>query len=446
MTERRRRSRSTSRGRHVSGPKIRTRSSSRDGGRSSVNKRPCTDFNDCDGFFVPFRCLIPPDCAGVIIGKGGSVIDRLSKESKALISILSANQNPKGLADRILSISGSLKSRESALHSILALIRDYFRKSDHEKDLFVCLIPEHTAPLVIGHRGNVLSEITDRTKCYLSVSQKSIPYTTDRPVTMEGSVKAIVAAFTRINTIIQAFYDSGKLSKSDFLIEVKTRTEKDTVKDVKTDKPDRTDRAEKDNKADRTDKSIDRANRDKTDKTVNVAIPDSFDSTIPFVMGTTEEESDWATQSIGLSILKELENEFCVKITISDSGLYIVGTHGAKKSVIKRIVTSLKNDVKRVEHLINVLTKIDLPNYEKLRHSTFSWDPLVEKNVHQLRCSLKPTKEMHAKCPGVEIVTVDNSTIQISGSRQQIALAVFTLLASDQPNDIEEDEGLDYSV
>ena len=115
MVERRRRSQSRSASvvRRLDS-RIRTRSQSRSPNHESSVKRPYRKI-DSEEFYTPYRCLIPSDSAGSVIGKGGAFLRRLQQDTGVEISLLKSEDNPGTLDDRICVINGSPRTKDDAL-------------------------------------------------------------------------------------------------------------------------------------------------------------------------------------------------------------------------------------------------------------------------------------------------------------------------------------------
>ncbi|XP_078440058.1 binding to TOMV RNA 1L (long form) isoform X2 [Wolffia australiana] len=72
------------------------------------------------------RIIVPNSCCGGIIGKGGSTIKSLIEESGAGIKISPQDHAYVGLNDRLVTLTGSLEERMSALYLIMSkLVEDY---------------------------------------------------------------------------------------------------------------------------------------------------------------------------------------------------------------------------------------------------------------------------------------------------------------------------------
>ena len=288
------RSRSTSRVRR----NYRDRSRSR-----SLRRRPDHSHNrsgrsstETGNFFVPYRCLIPPECAGYVIGTGATLLKRVTEDTGAHISVIQKDASPKGLSDRIVVISGSLRSRNDALCWMIERIRKYFDKTDRDRDMFVCLIPDTAAPLVIGARGAVIKKIRDDSGADIDIPSSAAPGLSDRGITIKGSVRETVAAISDLNEILQEYIGKGRLVRSDFSF------------------CDRFVEQSRDNSPE-----IRRSRPETPDDMPKFDVDDNYDSKLPARFLVTTEQADWLTSSPIVNKLKAIESQNNTLIDITDT-------------------------------------------------------------------------------------------------------------------------------
>jgi len=292
------RSRSTSRVRRA----YRERSRSRSQRRRSDDRAPLaySSSNSGSDFWVPYRCLIPPDCAGYLIGTGATLLKRLSEDTGAHVSVIHKDQSPKGLNDRIIVITGSMRSRNEALGWILERIRKFYDKDDRDREMFVCLIPDSSAPMVIGGRGACIRKIRDESGADVDVPSKNAPGMNDRGILIKGSVRETVSAVSEINRIVQEYVEKGRLVKSDFEF-------CDKFPGPSTDRS----RA--------SSPEVRRSRPDTPDDMPKFDVADDYVSRLPARFLITTEQADWLTSPSIVEKLREIETRFKTQINITDT-------------------------------------------------------------------------------------------------------------------------------
>ena len=289
------RSRSTSRVRR----NYRERSRSRSQRRRSDEHQPSRVRSDADKnvFYVPYRCLIPPECAGYLIGTGASLLKRLTEDTGAHITVIHKDASPKDLTDRIVVITGPLRSRNEALGWILERVRKYYDKDERDRDMFACLIPDIAAPMVIGSRGTVVRKIRDESGADVDVQSKSPPGMSDRGVVIKGTVRETVAAIADVNRIVQEYVEKGKLTKSHFPF---------------------CERFPGPGRSRESSTEI-RRNRTDTDDMPKFDVADDYDSKLPARFVLTTEQADWLTSSAIVEKLRLIESKHNTLITVTDT-------------------------------------------------------------------------------------------------------------------------------
>ena len=283
---------------------MRSRSIGRGDVNHGSNKRTFEQSKASNSFFVPFRCLISPDCAESLIG---SVFSRISRESGADVAVLRLEDNPEGLEDRVVSINGSMKCKEKALYAILRLNRELNQMDSRDKRVFVCLIPESAGSLVVGSRGCVLDKICLSSACKISVGKAPIPKTTDIVVTIEGSVDGIITAVCEITDVIQDGATRGKFTRADFVVCEKFPPKEQSPMEI---------------------------------------VDDSFDSGVPFRVLVTSREADLLTTEPLISQISEFEKNSNILLKISkielvsglDEILQVSGSYLGKQTAIAAII------------------------------------------------------------------------------------------------------------
>ena len=299
MTERRRRSRSSSRDRRE-----RRRSPSRSGGdgRRGDSKRPRDEVEPVKSFYVPYRCLIPPESAGQLIGRGGSLLRQLVATTGAQVHVLRSEDNPRGLHDRIVIVNGSEKEKDDALQCVINTLRDYRRKDARDRETFVCLIPDGAGPMLIGTRGQNVHSISHRTGAEIDIAKECIRDTTDRPVTIKGTLKQTIMAMSLLNEGMQDYANRGRLVKRDFSF-------CDMFPPMGGSGPEKRSRRE----------SLERETPRPQPQSFTIPVPKDFDSGIPAVISVTREEADWLVSSETIERVKKIESIHHCLVSIQEA-------------------------------------------------------------------------------------------------------------------------------
>ncbi|CEM07431.1 unnamed protein product [Vitrella brassicaformis CCMP3155] len=178
-----------------------------------------TNSSNSNAFFQrgpPSRCLLPPDSVGYIVGKSGQHIRQITDDSGASIDVSRDAEAPPDLSDKIVTINGTPHAKESAVGALLRRLRQINKQTMQERGVFVIIIPDKSAPAIIGQRGNTINELCKSTECEIHISKDSISGMIERPVTLSGSVNAIMNAISSINEIIADMVNNGKLGPGDF--------------------------------------------------------------------------------------------------------------------------------------------------------------------------------------------------------------------------------------
>lgn len=212
MTSRRRKSRSRSRPRRSDARNSRSRSRKR-GSRASERPRiPSVD----NKFHVPYRCLIPPDAAGSIIGKSAVLLRDLVDETGVEVQVLRPDENPLGLEDRIVILNGPHQAKDDALAWLLNRLREHFNKRSDDNMTFVSFIPMSISSVIIGNKGSTIRDLTNQSGAEIGISKERVRDTPDAAVTLRGRPSGIVRAMSLIHRIVQNLHDRGELRERDF--------------------------------------------------------------------------------------------------------------------------------------------------------------------------------------------------------------------------------------
>eukprot|EP00441_Pelagodinium_beii_P043656 CAMPEP_0197634252 /NCGR_PEP_ID=MMETSP1338-20131121/10395_1 /TAXON_ID=43686 ORGANISM="Pelagodinium beii, Strain RCC1491" /NCGR_SAMPLE_ID=MMETSP1338 /ASSEMBLY_ACC=CAM_ASM_000754 /LENGTH=365 /DNA_ID=CAMNT_0043206077 /DNA_START=14 /DNA_END=1108 /DNA_ORIENTATION=+ len=166
---------------------------------------------------VPYRCLVPADAVSFIIGKGGANIRQISDNSGANVSISKDGDTPSTLADKIVTIGGvTTDSKQRACAEVVRKLRQMQGVTDMEPGVFVIIIPQISAPVIIGAKGAQIKSIMEQSGAEINVGRESIIGMPDQPISINGTLDQVVSAVSKLNTVLQDMVDRGKLTERDF--------------------------------------------------------------------------------------------------------------------------------------------------------------------------------------------------------------------------------------
>jgi len=166
---------------------------------------------------VPWRCLVPADAVSFIIGKGGANIRELSETSGARVVVSKEGETPATLADKIVTISGLVEQKESACAQVLKKLRQMQGVNEHEPGVFVIIVPQISAPVIIGSKGAQIKSIMENSGAEINVGREAIIGMPDQPISINGTLDQVVSAVSKLNGVLQDMADRGKLMDKDFV-------------------------------------------------------------------------------------------------------------------------------------------------------------------------------------------------------------------------------------
>lgn len=152
------------------------------------------------------RVLIDNYEASVIIGKAGANVKKIRQDSSAFVSILKTEGSSK---ERVMQIKGSVEFNAHALRLIATLLidNDNERKADPENVLdqwtFKLLVHKSLAGAIIGKGGEIIRTMQSESGARISLSTEPVAASTEKTVTVSGSVENLHDVCTRILTQIR---------------------------------------------------------------------------------------------------------------------------------------------------------------------------------------------------------------------------------------------------
>jgi transcription antitermination factor NusA-like protein len=99
---------------------------------------------------------------------------------------------------------------------VLGVFREYYRANDRERISFVIIVPDEAAALIIGKAGKCIKELRSFCDSEIEVSDKIIPGTQDRPVTIKADFRGTVKALERIASIVDSFALKKEMTPDQF--------------------------------------------------------------------------------------------------------------------------------------------------------------------------------------------------------------------------------------
>lgn len=185
----------------------------------SVSAEPWKALDHLMAVPVPFRCLVPADTAGFIIGRGGHERRRIEEETGAGLTVLGDHEVPQELADKVVVINGSTMQKEVACRHVVEKIRQVQRVSAEEDAVFVASVPGQAMFAVVGEGGTQIKEVAELSGAEVVISRECIFGTNDWPVSITGSAQSVVSAAAQIIEIIDDLVAQGVLCDPVFLAE-----------------------------------------------------------------------------------------------------------------------------------------------------------------------------------------------------------------------------------
>eukprot|EP00457_Paulinella_chromatophora_P005632 gb/GEZN01005649.1/.p1 GENE.gb/GEZN01005649.1/~~gb/GEZN01005649.1/.p1 ORF type:complete len:553 (-),score=82.33 gb/GEZN01005649.1/:77-1735(-) len=153
------------------------------------------------------RGLVSNKESGIIIGKGGANISKIRDDSFTFINILK-NDFPSS-PERVVKIKGDVHGVTQALQLITSLLGQERPHKDAEamdqpgvkigeKSQFKLLIHKQQAGAIIGKGGEVIKQMQEQTGCRIQLSNDVLDNSTDKSVTLSGSLESVHLAIQAI--------------------------------------------------------------------------------------------------------------------------------------------------------------------------------------------------------------------------------------------------------
>lgn len=160
----------------------------------------------------PWCCLVPAEVAGLVIGRGGSVVQGICQETGANIDISGDDDTPESLSDRIVTIWGTASEKEAACLSVVRITHRHQDAAENEDGIFVLVVPSVARSAIMGPEGSVVAKMASASGADVNISKSLVEGTDLQPISIEGTVSQTMPVIVQIGSIVQELATSGKFS------------------------------------------------------------------------------------------------------------------------------------------------------------------------------------------------------------------------------------------
>lgn len=167
-----------------------------------------------DSSTVSLRMYCPVKEAGLIVGKKGETISHLREKANVRILV---SENLKNVPERIVSVKGSA---ENVARAFGLITRTILEEPEDEPASIMSkqfnmklLVPHPMVGYIIGKQGAKFREIEDNSAAKLKAAEHTLPYSTDRVLSVSGVGDAIHIAVYYISQVMLEHRDCLKKHK-----------------------------------------------------------------------------------------------------------------------------------------------------------------------------------------------------------------------------------------
>ncbi|CAF0725404.1 unnamed protein product [Didymodactylos carnosus] len=155
----------------------------------------------------PLRILVPSECVGAIIGKGGAQIKQIKQQTHAKVDVnkTESNSNSTPNQERVIIIRGQQDHCVQACYEILKIMYDDAQIKNRSTEIVLKIIAHNNyIGRIIGKGGNIINNIKKDTDCIVTVSSVSdvTPYNCERIITIKGEldneIKALEIIYSKL--------------------------------------------------------------------------------------------------------------------------------------------------------------------------------------------------------------------------------------------------------
>lgn len=149
------------------------------------------EFTEEEDEILYFKILCPQPVTGLIIGKGGSIINHMNATCGARIKLSQNNEYYPTTNDRILVISGDRKGMLNAVNELVTRIVEAPERRPHsynpdfqptrsqnQNHQIRLLIPRIASGTLIGKGGSVIKQMSEKTGCKMQLGEETDPFMT----------------------------------------------------------------------------------------------------------------------------------------------------------------------------------------------------------------------------------------------------------------------------
>lgn len=158
------------------------------------------------------KLLVSDKVAGSIIGKGGTVISDLEKNTNAIMKLSPGRTYFPGTQDRLVVIAGSIESIVAATREVIEKVKMATLVEEHRRDpsapvnvdiTIKVVVPNSAVSCIIGRGGEVVREINKTTGALIRASER-YPGLHERVVQVSGSQQEVTSAATEVIQRVQS--------------------------------------------------------------------------------------------------------------------------------------------------------------------------------------------------------------------------------------------------
>ncbi|OAF71878.1 hypothetical protein A3Q56_00346 [Intoshia linei] len=159
-------------------------------------------FNLGTGLEFSMKILIPHFAAGAIIGKGGDVITQMQKDYNIHLEMSRNKDLFPGENERYMLLFGNVQFIISAVTNICKIIEERSGLVNNSQEFIgrsktlKILIPNHTAGLIIGSKGESVLRIKEISGAEISISRKDSDFLPEKILTLLGTLEERINAAT----------------------------------------------------------------------------------------------------------------------------------------------------------------------------------------------------------------------------------------------------------
>lgn len=151
-----------------------------------------------------FKILCPTSLAGMMIGKGGSVINEINANCGAKVKLSQNTEFYPGTQERIVILTGDKESLEKAIKEVVTKIGEAPERTKPSGDplanapvpanrgptgtvMLKCLVPKLASGTLIGKGGSVVKAMAESSGCRINLAEENDPFNTrERIVIVNG--------------------------------------------------------------------------------------------------------------------------------------------------------------------------------------------------------------------------------------------------------------------